>query len=83
MTTDMKIKNMVNQVEVVFEGDVLPQPSGAADAFPQLFGLWPRRPARSSGGRNNRHGIRMWNRSRLHYLRIHVLRWLDDTTAFI
>jgi hypothetical protein len=49
----------------------------------RLFGLWPGRTARGSGGRNNRHGIRMWNRSRLHYLRVHAFRWLDDTTAFI
>jgi hypothetical protein len=31
MTTDMKIKNMVNQVEVVFEGDVLKAAAGGTD----------------------------------------------------
>src|ERR1700724_2452881 len=51
-------------------------------ASPQTIGLWPGRTARGSGGRNNRHGIRMGNRSRLHYLRVQAFRWLDDTTAF-
>ena len=55
----------------------------AVEPAHRLFRLWPWRSARGSGGRNNRNGIRMWNRSRLHYLRVHAFRWLDDTTAFI
>src|ERR1035437_2655122 len=55
-----------------------------ADIAPgRLFGLWPGRTTRGSGGRNDRRGIRIWNRSRLHYLRVHAFLWLDDTTAFI
>gem|GEM_PF-6076934 len=50
---------------------------------PRLFWLWPGRTARGSGGRNNRRGIRIWNRSRLHYLWVHAFHRLDDATAFI
>ena len=49
---------------------------------PQLFGLWPGPTARGSGGRNDRRGFRIWNRSRLHYLRVHAFRWLDDTRFY-
>jgi predicted DNA-binding WGR domain protein len=55
----------------------------AVEPAHRLFGLWSGRTARGSGGRNNRRGIRIWNRSRVHYLRVHAFRWLDDTTAFI